>query len=84
MAEKEQRLTVTKISDDQFAVWFDEFDVENKQRFTVIKLARKEMKLYEEDTEPLLQVSRERMQKLMDDLWEFGLRPKGYDGKQTE
>lgn len=81
---KEQSLMITQLPNDMFAVWFDECDVERKQCFTATKILSVKVKYYEEDGEPLLRVSRERMQKVMNDLWKFGLRPEEYDGRKTE
>jgi len=38
----------------------------------------------EYDLEPLMVISKERTQAVMDALWEMGIRPKEYDGKEAD
>lgn len=84
MADKEQFITITERPDKTFAVWFDEYDLKNRKCFTATAITKTERQLYELDGEPFFTMSEERTQAVMESLWEMGLRPKEYDGKETE
>jgi hypothetical protein len=69
---------------NRMCIEFDLFSRETGKRLKVVSYEETDLQPYQDMGEPALRMREEEAQKLLEDLWNCGLRPQGWTGSVGE